>query len=87
MLAGGGVFLGVSVVQTNEAALLEGEDRDKRLDTATNNRVGAVMLLTSGALVSAIAAFLFWFEPSPRVTIGLTPLAGGALFSFGWTAP
>ena len=87
LLVGGGVFLGVSVGQTKAAEALEPEPRDALLFTATSNRVGGVMLLTAGVLVSAIAGFLFWFIPPPRVSVGLMPIAGGALFSFGWQVP
>ena len=87
LLIGGGIFLGLSVAQTNDAALLEPEPREALLSAATSNRVGGVMLVVGGVLVSSIAAFLFWFVPEPRVTIGMTPIAGGALFSLGWRAP
>ncbi len=87
MIVGGGIFLGVSVGQTKSAEQLEPEPRAALLLTATGNRVGGVMLLTAGVLVSSIAAFLFWFVPTPRVTVGLMPIEGGALFSLGWQGP
>ena len=87
LLVGGGVLLGVSAVQTGEAELLEPEARAERLFTARSNRVGGVMMLVAGGLITGIAAFLFWFEPTPRVSMGLTPIDGGAIFSVGWRSP
>lgn len=85
LLAGGGVFIGVSAVQVSEAQALEPEARDMRLSTATSNRVGGVMLMVGGALVVSIAAFMFWFEPAPKVSLAFVPTAGGGFFSLGWT--
>lgn len=87
LLAGGGVFIGVSVVQVGEAQALEPDARDMRLSTATSNRVGGVMLMVGGALVVGIAAFLFWFDPSPPVSLAFIPTAQGGFFSLGWTVP
>lgn len=86
LFVAGGIFVGVSAGQVTEAQKLEPEPRDVLLASATSNRVGGVMLLASGACSLAIAAFLFWYEPASHVTIALTPVSGGAVFSLGWAA-
>ena len=81
---GGGVFLGVSVAQTDSSRSLEGESRDALLFAATSNRVGGVMLLISAALTGAVSAFLFQYQPAPSLTLSLSPTPGGGLASFSW---
>lgn len=83
----GGIFLGVSASQVTQAAKLDPEPGAALLANAVSNRVGGVMLLTAGVLSAGIAAFLFWYEPTSHVSVALTPVAGGAVFSFGWLAP
>ena len=82
----GGLFLGVSVAQTNAAAKLEPDPRDALLFVATNNRVGGVLLLATGVLTGAISAFLFTFQPVPGLALSLTPTSGGAFFGLTWAA-
>ena len=81
----GGIFLGVSVSQTNAAGKLEPEPRDALLFVATNNRVGGTLLLVTGALTAGIAAFLFGYEPMHRTVISFTPTPGGAFLGLTWT--
>ena len=83
----GGIFIGVSSGQVAQAARLEPEPGAALIASALSNRVGGVMLLTAGAFSVAIAAFLFWYEPTTHLTIAFTPLSGGGVFSFGWVAP
>jgi hypothetical protein len=87
LLAAGATFLGVSAVQTNDAQRWEGASRDALLASAGSNRVGGVMLTVTGAFSAAVAAFLFWYQPPPALSLSFTPLAGGAFVSLGWRAP
>lgn len=89
LAVGGGVFLGISIAQTDSARGLAGERLDALLSSATSNRVGGVMLLVSGALTAAIAALLFQYEPTPGLTLSVGPTPGGALVSFSsaWSVP
>ena len=87
LIAGGGVFLGVSTVQTSDAARWgAGAARDELLFSAGNNRVGGVMLMVTGGLSAALATFLFLYRPE-AVSFSVTPLSGGAFVSLGWRAP
>lgn len=83
-LAGGATFFCLSVSQTSAAAKLEPAPGDALRSTALNNRVGGVMLMTAGALVMGLAAFLFWFRPSTESAVAIAPLPGGALLSMRW---
>lgn len=87
LFVAGGIFLGVSSGQVQQATALDSPTRETVLASALSNRVGGVMLLAAGACSVAIAAFLFWYEPASHVTLALTPISGGAVFSFGWAAP
>ena len=84
-LLAGGIFLSVSVAQTNAASQLEPEPRDALLFVATNNRVGGVLMMISGALTAGIAAFLFGYEPMRQTVISFAPIPGGAFVGLTWT--
>lgn len=79
--------MGVSSGQVEQGTEADSPTRETLMADGLSNRVGGVMLLTACAFSTAIAAFLFWFEPARHVSIALTPITGGAVFSFGWTAP
>ena len=83
----GGLFLGVSVAQTNAAAKLDGMARDDLNFIATNNRVGGILLMVAGALTAGVATILFTFEPVPGVALSLTPTPGGAFLGLTWAVP
>ena len=83
----GGIFLGVSVAQTNAAAKLDGMPRDDLNFIATNNRVGGVLLVVCGALTAGVAAILFTFEPVPGLAMSFSPTPGGAFLGLTWAAP
>lgn len=90
-LVTGAIVWGISEGQTERARTLTGSEREALEATATNNRVGGVLLMSAGALVAAIGLFVVFFEPDARpsnnaVQLSLAPFPGGgaAVLSGRW---
>lgn len=80
---GGAAAVTVGALQTHAASSLEPDAQAARLDSARYNTVGGVALLGLGACVLGLSALMYFWTPSPAVSMSIVPGRSGATVVLG----